>query len=445
VLGRKPFRSYLRDSAALFGLVGLIVPAGCAGGAQSSGPVVEITCATCQDSPTDPFLQSHYQVVQQFNSKYKGQYSVKVVQNPYVQPSADRLQYFERLALANNLPDVFVLQRSEIQSLAKTGKLYDLTSALAGDATWKKAFYPGAFDAVTIGGKLLAIPEERDSIGIFYNKALFAKANINQFPTTWDEFQQDCAALKAAGTTCFAMDGLWVTLLMWSNLIGTQSGGADFLSSGITKGNFGSNSGVVKATEFLKKLHTSGYVNRDAFTGDYKNAATPFVQGSAAMIANGPWMVPSDIKGKTAPADLYSHVGYETSPGWTSDGRGLIIVAGNGGWVSGSRDSAKQKAVIAFMRFLTSPDIALQQTVKTGAYPAVNLNLQPAQLESLDPLALHLVQQSNKVPFTYEHAFFATPAGFFQAWTNNWPAYVQGAMSTNDFLAKLSTAVSQAN
>jgi raffinose/stachyose/melibiose transport system substrate-binding protein len=412
--------------------------------AARSGSVVVITCSACQNSPTDPFLQFNYQAVQKFNARYKGKYEIKIVQNQYAGSGPNRLQYYQRLALANALPDLFLLQRSELQTLAATGKLYNFARALRADRGWQKTFYAGSFAALTDArGHVYAIPEERDSIGIFYNKSLFQKAGINSFPATWSEFLQDCAKLKASGSICFAMDGNWVTLLMWANLIGTQSGGAQFLLASTSKPNYASNPVVVKATEFLKQMHTLGYVNSDAFTGDYNNAATPFVQGQAAMIANGPWMVQSDIKGKNAIPNLYSQIGYAPSPGWSAKGRGLIVVAGNGGWVSGTHDPKKAEAVLAFMKFITSPAQSFAQTLKTGAYPSVQLTLKPAQLAKLEPLAYHLVQQSGQMKYTYTDAYFATPAAFFQEWTNDWPSYVQGAMSTTDFLNKLAAAVTK--
>jgi raffinose/stachyose/melibiose transport system substrate-binding protein len=121
----------------------------------------------------------------------------------------------------------------------------------------------------------------------------------------------------------------------------------------------------------------------------------------------------------------------------------LIVVAGNGGWVSGTHDPKKAEAVLAFMKFITSPAQSFAQTLKTGAYPSVQLTLKPAQLSKLEPLAYQLVQQSAKVKYTYTHAYFATPAAFFQEWTNDWPSYVQGAMSTTDFLGKLAAAATK--
>jgi len=426
----------------LLGMAGIAACALLATGAWASGQQqkeVVLTCQKCESSPTNVFFESRYEVVQAFNKQYAGRYRIDV--QHYGGKDENDLSYMERLALANAMPDIFVAQSTQLQTLAKTGKMMDFAPFLAKDAEWANSFYPDAFTSLkSASGQVWGIPEERDVVGIYYNKALFAKAGISAFPATWDEFLADCQKLKAAHVIPVAMDGDWVTQLMWANLIGTQPGGEQFLTSGIAKGGFSDNPIVVKATEFLKNLHTSGYVNQDAFTGDYPNAANPFLQEQAAMIANGPWMVQADITGKSALPDLRSQVGYEISPGWTTDGRGAIVLAGNAGWGSGSRDPAKQEAVAAFTKFTTSPAIQLQRTLKTGAYWAVKLTLTPDQVALLEPLTYSLVSSADKAKYHYPHAKFATTQPFTDAWKNYWPGYVQGTMSTKEFLDKLSAA-----
>jgi raffinose/stachyose/melibiose transport system substrate-binding protein len=416
-----------------------IIFAACGGGGSGAAKgEVTITCASCQQSPTDPFLQYNYEAVQRFNRQFAGRYHVKVVKNQYASSGPDRLQYYQRLALANDLPDVFLVNRAELVALEKTGKLMDFASGLNQDAKWKSSFYDGAFDALKgDSSQIWAIPEERDAIGIYYNKAVLRKAGVTQFPSTWAELSAGCAKVKAKGNTCLAMDGDWVTLLMWANLIGTQPGGPQFLSDGLAKGGYAGNGAVVKATETLKSWHTDGFVNRDAFSGDYANAAAAYAGGKAAMVANGPWMVPTDIKSKNAVKGLYAETGYAPSPGWSSGQRGLVVVAGNGGWVSGARDDRKKEAVTAFMKFLTSPAEGLAQTLKTGAYPAVHVDLSGARAKALDPLAAGLVKQSTSLSMTYPHVYFSAPAAFGTAWKNLWPAYVQNKMSTSHFLDQL--------
>jgi raffinose/stachyose/melibiose transport system substrate-binding protein len=195
---------------------------------------------------------------------------------------------------------------------------------------------------------------------------------------------------------------------------------------------------VVKATETLKRWHTEGFVNADAFSGEYQNAATAFIRGQAAMIANGPWMVNSDIKTKNAVKGLYHEIGYENSPGWTADARGLIIISAEGSYASGAHDERKQEAVTAFMKFLTSHGQALQQIHVEGAWPAAKFEPTAAEAKTLEPLASALVKKAGSVPLTFPHPYYNAPAPFSSAWKNLWPAYVKGQMSTHDFLSKLS-------
>jgi raffinose/stachyose/melibiose transport system substrate-binding protein len=321
--------------------VALLATAGCGGGNDASttpkGEVV-ITCEACPVKATDdPFQQFRKELTDAFNAKYKGRYRIKAT--PYTPANdADAAQHYARAAATGTLPDLFAEQATIVRDAARSGKLMDFAPALDQDRAWKSSFAGDAFLSLTdADGHVWGVPEGRDAIGIYYNKALFEKAGLGAFPATWDEMLQACAKLKAAGTIPFAMDGDWVTQLMWSNLIGTKPGGVAFLRSGIGKGDFASNPSVVQATEFLKGMHTSGCVNKDAFSGDYEHAAAPFLDGQAAMIANGPWMVP-DIKAAKKKLD----VGYASSPG-----NGLLVIPGSEGWASGAKGDDKRAAVIA--------------------------------------------------------------------------------------------------
>jgi raffinose/stachyose/melibiose transport system substrate-binding protein len=433
-------RHLVRGALAAIAAATLAVSlAACGGGSSDEKGEVVITCVSCQASPTDPSLQHIYNTAQAFNKKYAGKYRVKTIKSQSAGSSADRLQYYQRLALASDLPDIFQVNTEELRSLAKTGKLMNFAPELAKDGAWKSSFNNGAFAALTgQDGQVWAIPETRDAIGIFYNKAIFKSAAVDGFPQTWADFEADCAKIKAAGKTCFAMDGDWVTLLTWANLIGTQPGGADFLNGAIRSGDYSTNPVVVKATETLKRWHTDGFINANAFSGEYQNAATQFISGKAAMIANGPWMVNSDIKTKNAVKGLYGEIGYEESPGWTAGQRGLIIVAGEGSYASGAHDARKQEAVAAFMKFMTSHSQALAQVRVEGAWPAAKFQPTPEEQKTLEPLASALVKKSTSVPLTYPHPYYNAPAPLQSAWRNLWPAYVKSGESAADFLRKLS-------
>jgi raffinose/stachyose/melibiose transport system substrate-binding protein len=413
----------------------VLTTAGCGGGDNASttphGEVV-ITCEACPVKATDdPFQQFRRELTDAFNAKYKGRYRIKAT--PYTPANdADAAQHYARAAATGALPDLFAEQATIVRDAARSGKLMDFGPALAQDRAWKSSFSGDAFLSLSDeNGHVWGIPEGRDAIGIYYNKALFRKAGVAGFPATWDDMLQVCAKLQAAGTIPFAMDGDWVTQLMWSNLIGTKPGGVAFLRSGIRKGGFASNPSVVQATEFLKAMHTRGCVNKDAFSGDYEHAAAPFLDGQAAMIANGPWMV-ADIKAAKKKLD----VGYAPSPG-----NGLLVIPGSEGWASGAKGDAKRAAVTAFMKFMTSNQEMFRKAEATGSFWPTKLEPDAAQVKKLEPLAYDLLEKAKTVAYVYPHAKFATPEAFTRAWTDGWPAYVQGKMSTKDFLTSLSDAV----
>ncbi len=436
-------RGALLTLAGLLALALALVVSACGSGGDSGsgdqkGEIV-IKCGSCIKSPSDPSLTNAYEIAQSFNQQYRGRYRIDLIKNQYAGSSDQRMQYYQRLALANDLPDVFQVGQTEARQLARTGKLMDFGPVFDKDSAWRATFNDKAFDGVTDGDHIWAMPQTRDAIGIFYNRAIFREAGVAEFPRTWDDFEAACRKIEAIGKVCFAMDGGWVTELMWANLIGTQPGGADFLDRGIVDTDYADNPEVVRATDTLKQWHDDGFINSDAFSGEYQNAATAFIRGQAAMIANGPWMVNSDIKTKNAIKGLYDNVGYVDSPGWTADKPGLIVVAATGSFASGTQDPRKQEAVVAFLKYFTAHKQALHQIHTEGAYPAVKFTPTPAEAKTLEPLGLALNQGAADVPYTYAHIYYVGPPALDPSWRNLWPAYVKGQMDTKEFLGKLSS------
>ena len=267
---------------------------------------------------------------------------------------------------------------------------------------------------------------------------MFAEAGYDSFPQTWNEFEAAAAKLDEMGTMAIAMDGGWSTLLMWTNLIGTSPEGKAFLTSGIKDpAAYLESQAVVESTERLKSWHTEGYVNADAFSGEFQNAAAAYLSGEAAAIANGPWMVRTQITSDAAIEGLYENTGYAPSPGWNEGERGVIVVTG-AGWSSGhvvEDDGAE--AVVAFLRFLSSPEEQLIQAQQTGARPAVEIDAGDMQASKLEPLGAQLAEQADELTYTYPHWRVHAPGTFLDAWQNLWPAYVKGGMQTEEFLERL--------
>lgn len=399
---------------------------------------IVITCATCQESPTDPFLQYNFEAAERFNAEHEGTYRIDTLTNANAGSGDERLQYYQRLALADDLPDLFQLNSAELAALSETGALHDFAGDLDADAAWADTFQPGTFDALSgEDGEIWAIPQQRDPIGVYYNKDIWAAAGYDELPATWDDFEDAARAIAEMGTIPLALDGDWATMLMWTNLIGTAPGGQDFLNDGISGEDFGGSEAAVNATERLRDWHVEGLVNTDAFSGDFQNAAAAYLSGSAATVPNGPWFVKTNLQGDAAIEGLYDATGYSVSPGW-DDGQGLIMVSG-AGWVSGATDDRELEAVLAFLEFVTSEQEVIAQAEQTGANPAVVVDDSALEAADLEPLSAGLVAASDDVAFTYPHVRVHGPAGFGNAWKNLWPAYVKGDIDTETFLSRLAS------
>lgn len=430
-------RPRLIRALGVLALAATALLSGCTSAADDGDEVV-IVCATCQQSATDPFLQFNYDAAQRFNAAHVGRIRVQTVQNANAGSSDGRLQYYQRLALADDLPDLFQLNSAEIADLSRTGALHDFAPDLAAAPQWADTFQDHAFDALSgPDGQTWAIPQQRDPIGVFYNTTLLRSVGIETLPGTWDEFEAAGERLKAAGHHLLALDGDWATMLMWTNLIGTHPHGTGFLATDIaTADSYAGFLAAVEATERLRRWHTTGYVNTDAFSGDFQNAASAYLSNDAAAIPNGPWFVRTNLKGSAAAPGLAAATRYVPSPGWTADQRGLIVVSG-AGWVSGTTDEINLAAVTEFLRFATTPDEMLEQARRTGSNPPTNLPAATLQAAGLDPLVSGLTEAAADVPLIYPHVRVHGPGGFGRAWKNLWPAYVNGAMDTATFLSRL--------
>src|SRR6266571_32639 len=143
-------------------------------------------------------------------------------------------------------------------------------------------------------GDIYAIPNDQGTYGLFYNKALFAKAGVAAPPTTYAQLLADCKKFKAKGIIPLAYgdrDGYstdnWVTY-DYSSYMGTN----DITLVNDGKMNY-ANPKLVKPLEQLVKFKQQGCVNADASTHENNDANTYFTSGKAAMVQMFPFVIKS--------------------------------------------------------------------------------------------------------------------------------------------------------
>jgi raffinose/stachyose/melibiose transport system substrate-binding protein len=147
-------------------------------------------------------------------------------------------------------------------------------------------------------GKIIAVPQDFGTYGLFYNKAMFKKAGVEAPIENWDDLLSACAALKETGVTPITFgdrDGYstdnWVTLMY----------GSYFDDGDVAKVNEGelkySDPKLVEPLEQISQLREQGCLNKDASTRENFDANADFTSKKSAMVLMYPAVIP-DFKKK---------------------------------------------------------------------------------------------------------------------------------------------------
>ncbi|WP_375387536.1 ABC transporter substrate-binding protein [uncultured Amnibacterium sp.] len=200
--------------------------------------------------------------------------------------------YFTKLqteASSNTLPDLFWLNGPNFRLYADNGKVEPITGLVKAGAI-DPANYPKALDELyTANGVAYGVPKDFDTIGLWYNKALFAKAGV-AVPTndwTWDDFQQAAKTISAKlnGQGVYgAAAGMDGQTTYYDSIF--QAGGNVISADG--KQSEYASPATVKGIEFWRDLIASkGSPSVKQLTDT--PADQWFVTGKAAMFVGGDW------------------------------------------------------------------------------------------------------------------------------------------------------------
>ncbi len=188
-----------------------------------------------------------------------------------------------------------------------------------GNKSWLSLFPSSVIPYMTSpNGNIDIILGSAVETGMFYNKAMFAKAKISSAPTTWAQFMADLKKLKAARLQplVFADGGLcnpsWFERLATSSLLANQVKLFDVNHAQVTTGldaAVGIHKGIIsmknpryaevwKLLGALAPYNYSGASTYDACTS--QTATTPpldsqalLSEGKAAIVWGGSWYIPN--------------------------------------------------------------------------------------------------------------------------------------------------------
>ncbi len=201
------------------------------------------------------------------------------------------------LVTAGQPPDIVEITTAFIQNYA--AQALDLGKYTNSQELLQR-YLPSYRPFFTSGNKVLGVPIEATANGLFYNKKLFQKAQV-QVPRdeneiwTWDQFKQAVATVMRL-PECRMGVAYDCSVQRWSNLLYQASGrwiavdGKSFLPE---------KNATERALNFFRSLVEAKLVPTSAWPGK-TDAGQLFKTGVAAMMWSGNWQLKGLVDGGTA-------------------------------------------------------------------------------------------------------------------------------------------------
>ncbi|GKX27957.1 hypothetical protein SH1V18_04370 [Vallitalea longa] len=371
-----------------------------------------------------------------FNEKYGDEIKVIVEEIPGDQAYVDKMKI---LLSADDLPDLVYAGGYNLLDLAADNvELVDLTPYFEEDPKWKACFSEADLQFNSRNGKYYGIPEEKQPVGYFYNKELFAKAGLEGPANTWDEFFNQCETLKAAGITPLSMDTAdsgWVSGLWLGSIVGTNGEvGNEFMNTYNVK-DYDTEEfleGITKLQKMFKE-----YTTVDAIGGKYENAANNFLSGKTAMMANGPWMIPDFSNPEKAPEGFAEKIGVAIYPD-----AGMYDAPMFGYFVA-SKDKEHADATVKLLKFLTNEEAQLRALNMIGRIPpSPQLELDEDTKEN-KPLLAKLIDLSHDAKYIYPNIQSAWYPNVVDRLSTDYPGLGMGDITPQEFIDRLNESANK--
>lgn len=197
--------------------------------------------------------------------------------------------FTKRLSLGfteNELPDLVIIDNPDMFTYITLGLFEDITEYMSNKQDIND-YYPEVLHSVIYNGRYYGLPFCSNNVALYYNKDLFKKAGLEP-PKTWDEFKEAAYILTDEDTYGFAMCAM-----------NSEEGAFQFLpwilSTGATIETIGDQN-AFRAYKILQELISMGALSGECINWTQIDVARKFIAGEAAMMENGPWVLPMVIE-----------------------------------------------------------------------------------------------------------------------------------------------------
>ncbi|MFT4144222.1 MAG: extracellular solute-binding protein [Mobilitalea sp.] len=311
---------------------------------------------------------------------------------------------------AEQAPDIMTTYE---QGFVDEGKYLDLSE----QSQWWDRLTPAMKEACTDvkTGKQYRVCTNMTMAGFFYNKEIYNELGLS-VPTTWDEFVQNLEAIKTAkpevtpwfifGNEAWHLGHLieFIPHGYIKQNLGAVEAKKAMLNNDKAKLNFGAADGPMAVfAEKLLELQEKGLINEDVLTATSDNCVQDFVNGKAAMLSNGMWILSSLLE---ANPDMQDKIGFAPYPAYMPDSKAVVLSAEDSGYSISATSEHKEEA-IEFLNFLFNAENQKKysETSKApSAFTDVTAEWAPANIVTEVSDA---VQNAVNIGFTNEK-----PAGF---------------------------------
>ncbi|NTV36664.1 MAG: ABC transporter substrate-binding protein [Anaerolineaceae bacterium] len=241
-------------------------------------------------------------------------------------------------------PDVFYMDIFQVPAFVKDEVLLPLNDLMAANGVKAEDFIPSLMEAFTADGMIYGIPKDFNTLGLFYNKDMFAAAGIAEPTDDWTWADLEAAATKLSDPAK-KVYGFGVPPDAGRFPVFVFQNGGSIMSPDYSDAALDSPEAVEAAkfyTDFVAKK--IGAIPADLGEGWQ---GTLFGKGQLAMVYEGGWLIPY-LKAQF-PDTKYGVVTPPAGP--KGEGNLIFTVA----W-SVSKNSKYPEAAFKLIQFLTSEE-----------------------------------------------------------------------------------------
>ncbi|MHA7134301.1 ABC transporter substrate-binding protein [Oerskovia turbata] len=257
-----------------------LVLAGCAGG-DSGGASGTVEIEFFQSKSESIAIVD--QLIEEFEATHDG---ITVTQTSVPDP----LTVLQSRLAKGDVPDVLAMNVSNLNDIATSGLLKDLSGTAAAQAVDNEGAQEYA-DELGVPDATVAIPWAVNAQVVLYDVDQFAELGLTA-PTTWDEFIATAQSVKDAGSEpfTFTWKDSWTAKLVFNSVAGSLQG-PDFWS-GLQDGDvtFAESPAYTETTE--KLLELKSLAQPDPFGTTYDDGNVAFANGDSVMYVQGTWAIP---------------------------------------------------------------------------------------------------------------------------------------------------------